>query len=141
VPSDRFWVEQAIHRAARRLAGPRCAQVLSDFRDGSGRLLSERLAVFGVTPAAYVMNWIWFIDGRDQPLCDPGYGRAAFTQAGSRVIFICPRTFVEPHLPGITLWSEMVIIHEALHALGLGEDPPTSEQITRQVLARCGGEG
>jgi len=31
-----------------------------------------------------------------------------------------------------------VVIHEMLHALGLGENPPTSEEITRQVVKRCG---
>jgi len=30
------------------------------------------------------------------------------------------------------------MIHEALHTLGLGENPPTSAEITERVLARCG---
>jgi hypothetical protein len=29
-------------------------------------------------------------------------------------------------------------IHEILHTLGLEENPPSSSQITRRVLARCG---
>ena len=31
-----------------------------------------------------------------------------------------------------------VLIHEMLHSLGLGEGPPSSLEITRGVLARCG---
>jgi hypothetical protein len=33
--------------------------------------------------------------------------------------------------------ADAAIIHELLHSLGLGEDPPTSKQITDTVLARC----
>jgi hypothetical protein len=32
---------------------------------------------------------------------------------------------------------EAILIHEALHTLGLAENPPTSFEITRQVLGRC----
>ena len=32
---------------------------------------------------------------------------------------------------------EAVLIHEELHSLGLGENPPTSEEITTRVLAGC----
>jgi hypothetical protein len=31
-----------------------------------------------------------------------------------------------------------LIIHEELHSLGLGEDPPTSKEITAKVIERCG---
>jgi hypothetical protein len=31
-----------------------------------------------------------------------------------------------------------MIIHEELHSLGLGENPPDSKEITQQVIARCG---
>ena len=33
---------------------------------------------------------------------------------------------------------EAVIIHETLHSLGLGENPPTSDEITWRVFSRCG---
>jgi hypothetical protein len=29
------------------------------------------------------------------------------------------------------------VVHELLHSLGLGENPPTSREITAQVLKRC----
>jgi hypothetical protein len=31
-------------------------------------------------------------------------------------------------------------IHEILHTLGLGENPPSSREITKRVIARCGRE-
>ena len=33
--------------------------------------------------------------------------------------------------------AEDLIIHELLHSLGLGENPPTSSQISSQVMRRC----
>jgi hypothetical protein len=30
-----------------------------------------------------------------------------------------------------------VIIHEMLHSLGLGENPPSSKEITLRVMQRC----
>ncbi len=32
-----------------------------------------------------------------------------------------------------------MIIHESLHSLGLGENPPRSQDITSRVTERCGG--
>jgi hypothetical protein len=37
--------------------------------------------------------------------------------------------------------AEALLIHEMLHSLGLGENPPTSHQITARVRARCDGRG
>ena len=34
--------------------------------------------------------------------------------------------------------AEIIVIHEFLHTLGLGENPPTSEAITAQIALRCG---
>jgi hypothetical protein len=50
---------------------------------------------------------------------------------------ICTTTFarVSREEPGI---ASNVVIHEMLHALCLGENPPTSEEISRQVARRCG---
>jgi hypothetical protein len=33
--------------------------------------------------------------------------------------------------------SEFMVIHEMLHTLGLGENPPSSFEITEQVRRRC----
>jgi hypothetical protein len=33
------------------------------------------------------------------------------------------------------------VIHEVLHSLGLGENPPSSDHITERVRARCGQGG
>jgi hypothetical protein len=36
---------------------------------------------------------------------------------------------------------EAILIHELLHSLGLGENPPSSDYITSRVRARCGERG
>ena len=35
--------------------------------------------------------------------------------------------------------AEAALIHESLHSLGLGENPPTSSEITSRVISRCRG--
>jgi hypothetical protein len=75
-----------------------------------------------------------FFDGSTEPRCHAG--ALAFTTPGARVVYVCGLRFwrqwtERPH------YTEAAVIHEALHTLGLGEDPPSSEQITQEVLAYC----
>ena len=76
-----------------------------------------------------------FHDGSDRHPCSAS-GVAAFTTPGSRSVWVCTQRFVvaDYTYPGL---AEYLIIHEALHSLGLEENPPSSEQITRRVAARC----
>jgi hypothetical protein len=57
------------------------------------------------------------------------YVCATAGRAASRLALTLDRN---PHL------AEFALIHEMLHTLGLGENPPTSLQITQQVKRRCG---
>jgi hypothetical protein len=52
-------------------------------------------------------------------------------------VYVCTAWFREAFAtnPGL---AEEVIIHESLHALGLGENPPSSQEITTRVAERCG---
>jgi hypothetical protein len=61
----------------------------------------------------------------------------AFTQPGSPLIRLCGLQFRNRFLQNRTT-TEIIVIHEFLHALGLDENPPTSEAITKQVAVRCG---
>jgi hypothetical protein len=105
--------------------------VFSDFKDASENLLETNLIRFAVDPADYLLKFIWFADGSQQSQC---WGMtAAFTEPGSRVVFVCGR-----HFDQNSREAELQIIHEILHTLGLGENPPSSGAITKQVIARCG---
>jgi hypothetical protein len=60
----------------------------------------------------------------------------AVTAPGSRVVYVCGRRFAEAQSRSATR-AELVVLHEALHTLGLGENPPDSLEITRRVGQRC----
>lgn len=122
--------------ALRRLQNPKCQRLFSEFKDASGRTLQEELDALGQTPASF-MAWILFADGGAERHC-ANANVLALTEPGSRAVWICGKQFARTDQtdPGMT---EAVLIHEELHALGLGENPPLSTFITSRVKARCGG--
>ena len=76
-----------------------------------------------------------FYDGSAHPRCRSPH-TFAMTLPRSRVVLVCMTQFTElmgrkPRL------AAAILIHEQLHALGLGENPPTSSEITARVLMRC----
>jgi hypothetical protein len=131
------WFEEPVRRAvlaaSTLLDEPACAAVLDDFRDGRGRLLRGRLEELRLDAPAYVRRVIFYDGSNDAPCRRPR--TYAFTAAGSRVVRACPslgRLAAEaPHA------AQTVVIHEVLHTLGLGEDPPSSDEINRLVERRC----
>jgi hypothetical protein len=132
-PGDARWVEAARRGAMRRLQAPACRKILEDFADGAGRPLSERLAVFAVPPQEYLRQ-VAFLDGAARPRCRSGRYQL-LSAPGSARVMVCP-AFLR------TVWSdrtraEVYVIHEMLHTLGLGEDPPSAAEITEQVERRC----
>jgi hypothetical protein len=54
------------------------------------------------------------------------------------VIYLCGWRFAVAHRNNPRLGAS-VLLHEELHSLGLSENPPTSQEITTRVLARCNG--
>jgi hypothetical protein len=136
-PAERFCIEQAVAGAVRRLESAECQQIFSDFSDESGRRLADNLRALQVSAAEYLTAWVWFVEASDQPQCSDTYNRVAFTTRGSRVIFICAARLVKRASNGRSPEGEIVIVHELLHSLGLGENPPTSKEITSKVMARC----
>jgi len=131
----RTLVAGAAARAAAKLRRSECREVLSDFRDGAGRRLSEILDERGVSAGEFLARLV-FVDGRGVPRCAGGKV-AAGANFGTNFVGVCKQTFarVQAEDPGL---AANIVIHEMLHSLGLGEDPPTSEQINRQVAKRCG---
>ena len=130
---DGFLVTQALRGAHRRLADPGCQAVFSDFSEPSGRKLQNVLDERGETAQGHLQR-LFFYDGAEARGCKATV--LAFTQPGSRVIYICSRWFREAFATNPSK-VEAMIIHESLHSLGLGENPPTSQDITAQVMERC----
>ena len=119
--------------AARRLARPQCAEVFRDFADANGRPLQENLDAYRLTGPEY-LSLVYFADGSDDGRCGDE-NVLANTTPGSRRVSICRR--FERAYRQDRIWTEVVLIHEALHTLGLGENPPTSFEISTRVAARC----
>ena len=130
---DHAAVERARDGAARRLQEPECQKVLDDFKDGQGLPLRQSLEKWGVSAAEYV-QMIAFVRGARHPLCLKGDVALVSTPGFPRV-YVCSRFAVthwsEPEL------AEAMVIHEMLHTLGLGENPPSSLEITKRVRRRC----
>jgi hypothetical protein len=134
---DAFAVARAIEGAARHLESRRCSDLLTYFRDADGRTLAEVLSAEGVTARGHLRRLL-FYSGEEQPRCQGGSPVVAWTVPGSRVVFVCPTGFRKGY-DADPFRLEAVILHEMLHSLGLGENPPTSEEITSRVMAVCGG--
>ena len=57
------------------------------------------------------------------------------TLPGSKVVYVCPEQFRK--VSRQPRKAQATVIHELLHTLGLGENPPSSREITRRVIERC----
>jgi hypothetical protein len=134
--SKRFAVLGAVEGAAARLSQPSCQAVLADFADESGSDLLTPLIASGRSPAD-AFTALQFVDHDTAPQCATGKN-LAFTQTGSQLIHVCGREFVKRSRRNRKT-AEIIVIHEFLHTLGLGENPPTSQAITAQITLRCGG--
>jgi hypothetical protein len=125
---------EALDGAQQLLAQPACVEGLSAFRDEAGHPLEERLTALSVDYQTY-LGMVYFMDGSRETRCTTG--AFAFTAPGSRVVRLCveqlKRTSQQDQMHTIANF-----IHEMLHTLGLGENPPTSEEITRRVIDACG---
>jgi hypothetical protein len=116
-----------------KLKRPECLAVLSDFRDGQDHLLKENLEDLRMTAPEFFAS-LTFVDGSHGDFC--GRNVLAVTSPGNHVIAICTPAFTRFRFENPRL-AASVLIHEMLHALGLGENPPSSLDITRQVRRRC----
>jgi hypothetical protein len=117
--------------ARERLGHPECQAVLADFESVNGGRLDLVLRATGRT-AQEQLDLLVLESGLGRYGCSRG--QLAFTRVGSPVVSICLWPFTL--LPRRE--QEAVLIHEMLHSLGLGENPPESAAITAQVLRRCG---
>jgi hypothetical protein len=130
---DAAAVERARDAAVRRLEDAECRRVFSDFHDAQGRTIERSLEEWAAGPAEY-LRMVAFVDGSGEPLCHRGDVMLLSIPNVPRVI-VCPGFAKVERLQPED--AANMVIHEVLHTLGLGEDPPTSAEITRRVEARC----
>lgn len=132
-PVARRMATRALDLAWQRLARPDCRAVMDQFSDQAGRPLQHKLATLSVDAQTY-LTMVVFIDGTRERACVSGV--LAFTTPGSRVVRICVDQLKQAwqQSPDHTTAN---VIHEMLHTLGLGENPPAPAAITARVLSAC----
>ena len=126
-------VEFAREGAMRRLKDASCHGLLEEFKDAQDRPLSVKLSAFSVSADQY-LAMLPFLDGSERPLCRRGQSELLTVRGVARVV-VC-----KPFLQTVDrerAMAEVYVIHEMLHTLGLGENPPSSQQITQVVKTRC----
>jgi hypothetical protein len=128
-------VTLAVREASNRLGSAECRQIFSDFTDAVGARLATNLEALDQSGQSY-LRWLIFRDGSHEAFC----GRSAVALAanpGSRFVVVCGVRFVEIQAtdPG---YAATLVLHEELHVLGLRENTPSSTEITRRVIERCG---
>jgi hypothetical protein len=126
-------VDFAREGAMRRLREPGCQRLLEEFRGADGSPLTAKLASFGVSADQY-LAMIPFLDGTSRPLCQGGQSQL-LTARGVARIAVC-RPFLQT-VDRERVTAEVYVIHEMLHTLGLGENPPSSQEITQRVKRQC----
>jgi hypothetical protein len=131
----RFAVARAIQGATAQLADARCQALLDEFKDAEGRPLRSVLTTLGLTMSDYAKQ-VFFYDAPEWA-CRGGGGNLAVTRPGNRAIFVCGARF-QREMAKNSRNAEAIVIHELLHSLGLGENPPSSDHITARVRAQCG---
>ena len=133
-PVTRDATRRALDGAARWLGSSQCARLFTEFQDAHGQPLDERLRQLQSTPLDY-LRLVYFQDGERHPTCRRD-GILAFTEVDSRVVYVCGRDFARA-------WNKepreivATLIHEMLHSLGLGENPPTPRDISYRVQQLC----
>jgi Lysine-specific metallo-endopeptidase len=129
-------VRMAVVQAHRRLGEPKCRLIFSDSQDESGQPLQQKLDSIGQSGQSY-LGWIWFVNSERDSRCKQS-NVLAFTSPHSQVVYYCGDRFSR-NVTRRGLGSlATTIIHEELHSLGLGENPPSAQEISRRVEERCG---
>ena len=110
-------------------------------RTGNGRTLDENLQPLGKSASGCLLG-LPFVDGSGLNVCRDTSVTMAATPGVQRV-FVCPggvgvlnNRLTQVEFRNGSL-AEAMVIHEMLHTRGLGEDPPSTFEITRRVRERC----
>jgi hypothetical protein len=117
LPFDAAAIRQTVESARSRLHEPSCQSLLEEFKAKDGLNLQAHLAASGKTLDGHLSE-LHFFDASELPAC-----RSSRAYAFTR--------------PGLGA----VVIHELLHTIGLGENPPSPEYITARVQDRCRRRG
>ncbi len=125
---------RALEGASRWLARPKCQTLFLEFKDERNLPLTARLGELDTDPEGY-LRMVLFLDGAQSATCGR-HGVLAFTAQGSRVVYLCGRDFERASRRDVAE-VQATVIHELLHSLGLGENPPPARAITHRIQQLC----
>jgi hypothetical protein len=131
-PAERHALQWSIGIASQQLRRSECLKAFAEFQLADGTTPLEKLEATGLTAEEHLATLEWE-SGATSGRCAPGALLA--TVRNGRRVTVCPgfaKVVASQPSFGATL-----VIHEQLHALGLGENPPTSTYITTRVYHRC----
>jgi len=131
-PAERQALQWSVGIAAQQLRRSECLKAFAEFQLDDGSTPLGKLEAIGLTAEEHLATLEWE-SGATSGRCAPGALLA--TVRNGRRVSVCPgfaKVVASQPSFGATL-----IIHEQLHALGLGENPPTSTYITTRVYHRC----
>ncbi len=124
---------RALRLAAARLGLGSCEGLVDEYHSGTGHALRRTLERLGMTMREY-LGVVTFVNGSASRPCRADV--LAYTRPGSRVVALCGAEFTR--LAGRNVpEASVAIIHEVLHTLGLGENPPSALDISLNVRRRC----
>jgi hypothetical protein len=127
-------VRRALEGASRWLARPKCQTLFVEFEDERNLPLTTKLRELDTDPEGY-LRMVLFLDGAQSATCRR-HGVLAFTAQGSRVVYLCGRDFERAWRRDVAE-VQATVIHELLHSLGLGENPPFPRAITHRIQQLC----
>jgi hypothetical protein len=126
-------IRTALSRASTLLGHEACASIATSFTDQAGRPLSQRLQELGLGFQKY-LTFVLFVDDTRSTRCSTGV--IAHAVPGSRVVRVCTEELKRTWQQDPS-WTVATIVHEILHTLGLGENPPAPSVITNRILRQC----
>jgi hypothetical protein len=125
---------RALEGASRWLARSKCQTLFVEFKDERNLPLTAKLRELDTDPEGY-LRMVLFLNGAQSATCRR-HGVLAFTARGSRVVYLCGRDFERAWRRDVAE-VQATIIHELLHSLGLGENPPSPRAITHRIQQLC----
>jgi len=123
-------------QAKRLLQKPSCGRIFEEFLDSrTGRPLAASLSGTGLDAVTYFES-LTFVDGTGTAPClrDSIH---AYTTIGGSTIHVCPAQLLALQKHD-RMAASSTLLHEALHTLGLGENPPLPSEITHRIREHCG---
>jgi len=131
-PGAAMALRHGLDIASRLLDDPMCQRVLTEFRTRENRPLVDTLHRLQLGTQDY-LPLIHFRDGGQHPACDDA---VAYTTVGGWVVYVCTNS-IERYWRSNRNHVVFTLVHEVLHTLGLGENPPSSPEITYRVRKQC----